>query len=317
MNYFKNVVGQNSIKKRLGFYIDAYNSTSIFPNTIFIAPKGCGKTLMARETGRNLFSSETLKPKKFIEINCATLKNTKQFVNQVVHPHMRDREATLLFDEASEIPRDLSMALLTILNPNPTNKTEFVFDDFVYEFDFKRHTFFFATTESQSVFHALMDRINRIELEEYSLSDLSQIILLSTDGFKIENDTLGEVASILRGNARAAQKISGDIITYLKKEHKNTFSLNDWNILKDLLGINPLGLSQIELRILKILSQRSPNEERGFSLTQLSSMTDMTRSSLQQDIEKYLLRYMLMEITTGGRKITQRGLDYLNKLPKS
>ena len=37
-------------------------------------------------------------------------------------PYVYDKDTTIIFDEASELPRDVTMALLTILNPNSTNQ---------------------------------------------------------------------------------------------------------------------------------------------------------------------------------------------------
>lgn len=309
---FVNVVGQEKTKRKLSFYIEGYKRTGIFPNSILVAPKGCGKTLIAKAIGRSLLLPESSNPKSPLIINCSTVKNTRQFVNQVVVQHMVGKYATIIFDEASELPKDLSMALLTILNPNPENKNTFRFDDFNYEFDFKKHTFLFATTEAQHVFHALMDRLERIELEDYSNLELAKIVVLAlNNGFHIEDLVVEEVIENLRGNARAAQRVGEKINLYLASKNKSTLGKPEWEDLKNILGILPLGISPIELKLLKILAVKP---DGGFSLTQLSSMTEMSRQSLQQDIERYLLKHMFMEINTMGRCITKKGLEYLNKL---
>ena len=77
----------------------------------------------AKAVARRLKSIDS--DKRYFEINCSTIKNVKQFFNQLVIPFMQDRDATILFDECSEIPKDVSMALLTILNPNAENRTSF------------------------------------------------------------------------------------------------------------------------------------------------------------------------------------------------
>lgn len=311
--YFPNIIGQKTVKRQLTFYLDCYKETGIFTNSIFIAPKGCGKTLLAKKLAKNLKSKITGKPKKFIEINCATLNNTRQWVNQVVIPHMIGKEVTILFDEASEIPKELAMNLLTILNPNNEEKNTFSIDNFTYEFNFKLHTFLFATTEPQCIFHALLDRLEKIELEEYSCEELGQIIEIGLPkGFGIEEDTLGKVAKTLRGNARAAQSMSAKIKYYLMKNKRRVFTSDDWRSLKYTLGILPLGLSPIEHRVLNILKRRGPGS--GFSLTELSSITGLTRRALQGDIERYLLRNDLMHINTSGRVISERGLDYIETI---
>ena len=69
----------------------------------------------------------------------------------------------------AELPKDVTMALLTILESQQgSNRTSFSFEDYTVDFDFTRQSFMFATTEAQSIFHALMDRTERIDLEEYT-----------------------------------------------------------------------------------------------------------------------------------------------------
>jgi predicted ATPase with chaperone activity len=46
-DYFPNVIGQESAKAKLGFRLDNYKASGILPNLLFIAPKGCGKTMLA------------------------------------------------------------------------------------------------------------------------------------------------------------------------------------------------------------------------------------------------------------------------------
>ena len=68
-NTFSSIVGQETAKRRLNFYLDGYNATSIVPHLMFVAPKGCGKTTLAKAMARNLPSRENPgKPKKFLEI---------------------------------------------------------------------------------------------------------------------------------------------------------------------------------------------------------------------------------------------------------
>mgnify|MGYP003627648193 CR=1 FL=1 len=312
---FNGLIGQTKAKRRLNFYLKGYNATGICPHIMFIAPKGCGKTMMAKAMGKLLLSSEEVddsgdaKPKPFLEINCSTLKNVKQLVNQVLIPHVQHKEATILFDECSELPRDITMALLTMLNPNPENKTTFSYDDYVLDFDFSRHTFMFATTEAQSVFHALMDRCERVDLEEYTYSELGKIVKLTLPSVDFEDGLLDDIATVLRGNARAAQKMANNMAIYLKAKGSKKFSHADWKEIQFELGIAPLGLSPIEIQILGELGK-----VKDCSLTHLAAKTGLTKACVQRDFEMHLQKMDLMQITTAGRAITKAGKDYLDLL---
>mgnify|MGYP003123544099 FL=1 len=300
---FPDIIGQESAKRVLDFHIGGFKATKVMPHLMFVAPKGCGKTTLAKAVARTLKGIDDAK--RYFEINCSTIKNVKQFFNQLVIPIMQDRDATILFDEASEIPKDVSMAMLTILNPNAENMTSFSFEDYTVDFDFSRLSFMFATTETQSVFHALMDRLERVDLEEYSIDEMGQIVALNLD-LDIEPKTLRDIAGVLRGNARAAQKMAHKIVSYSKQNSVKRFGTTHWQDLSKILNIFPLGLNVTEIQLLRILK-----DNKDCSLTNLSAKTGISKQAVQRDFEIYLQKHSLMEITTAGRNITAKGLDYL------
>ena len=303
---FPNIIGQDSAKRVLDFFCNGFEQTKVMPHLMFVAPKGCGKTTMAKAVARRLKSIDS--DKRYFEINCSTIKNVKQFFNQLVIPFMQDRDATILFDECSEIPKDVSMALLTILNPNAENRTSFSFEDYTGDFDFRRLSFMFATTETQSVFHALMDRLERVDLEEYSLEEMGKIVNLNLE-LDIEPKALQNIASVLRGNARAAQKMAQKIESYCSQKRIRRFNYSHWLELSRILNIFPLGLNTTEILLLKILK-----DNKDCSLTNLSAKTGISPRAIQKDFEIYLQKHSLMEITTAGRNITAKGLDYLKSI---
>ena len=306
---FPNIVGQDAAKRKLDFYIEGYEASKILPHLMFVAPKGCGKTTLAKAVGLNLIPFKGGKHKTFIELNCSTIKNVRQFFNQIVIPHIHDKECTVLFDEASELPKDVTMMLLTCLNPNENNRNEFSYEDYTVDFDFSRQSFLFATTEAQKIFHALMDRCERVDLEEYSLDELAKIVNRVLKKASFEGDVLKNIAAVLRGNARQAQKMANNIAIYLKRMKKKSFTRKDWATRKHHLGILPLGLSRIELQILNVLS-----EKKECSLTHLSAKTGLTKECVQRDFELHLQKNNLMEITTSGRALTVVGQKYLKEI---
>ena len=303
---FPDIIGQESAKRVLDFHIGGFKATKVMPHLMFVAPKGCGKTTLAKAVARTLKGIDDAK--RYFEINCSTIKNVKQFFNQLVIPIMQDRDATILFDEASEIPKDVSMAMLTILNPNSENRTSFSFEDYTVDFDFSRLSFMFATTETQSVFHALMDRLERVDLEEYSIDEMGQIVALNLD-IDIEPKTLRDIAGVLRGNARAAQKMAHKIKSYCSQKNIKRFNSIHWQELSRILNIFPLCLNVTEIQLLNILK-----DNKDCSLTNLSAKTGISKQAVQRDFEIYLQKHSLMEITTAGRNITAKGLDYLKLL---
>ena len=299
-NYSK-IVGQDKVKKKLNFLLDGYSKTKIIPHLLFVAPRGCGKTLIAQETGN------IIKRDKTIIVNCSTIKNVKSFFNQIMLPYVYDKDATIIFDEASELPRDVTMALLTILNPNQNNQNDFTFDEGTYTFKFNQNSFIFCTTEAQKIFHALLDRLYRIDLEDYSYIDLGRIISknLEIKNQKIQSETLSEVASVCRGNARQAQSMANQIASYLASKNCNELDKNGWLEIRDRLSIYPLGLTEIELNVIKLLKEYGE-----LRLTNLSAKTNLTKDMLQKNVELYLMRNHLIEIKPTGRALTKKGHEY-------
>ena len=203
---FDGIIGQPKAKRKLSFYIDAYEKAGMIPNMMFTASKGCGKTLVAKALAKELVKDGEDKPKRYLEVNCASLRNTKSFFDELIIPNIHDRDVTILFDEASEIPQDVEMVMLSILNPNASNRNSFSWDEYTFNFDFRRQTFLFATSEPHKVFHALMDRLDRVDLEDYNNEELGQIVLLNLENINFEDGLPEEIATVLRGNPRAAPK---------------------------------------------------------------------------------------------------------------
>jgi len=298
---YSEIVGQEKTKAKLNFLLEGFEQTKIMPHLLFVAPRGCGKTMIAQETAK------IMNRQKNVIVNCSTIKNVKSFFNQVMLPFVYDKDTTIIFDEASELPRDVTMALLTILNPNTNNQNEFTFEDGTYTFRFNQNSFIFCTTEAQKIFHALADRLYRIDMEDYSYVSLGKIIQnnLKSKNQSIEINVIDEVASVCRGNARQAQSMANQISSYLSSKNSNKLTSGGWSEIKGKLSIYPLGLSEIELNIIKILKEHG--EVR---LTNLSAKTNLTKDMLQKNVEMYLMRNNLIEVRPTGRALTKKGHDY-------
>ncbi len=298
------LIGQGGVKSILNFYFKGYLSNGIIPTLMFTAPRGCGKTMMATALGNLLKMRESGKRK--IVFNCSQLRNLRQFWNEIIIPHVNDKDCTLIFDEAHQLPRDIQNALLTILNPNKDNRNTFAYEDYSVDFDFSRQTFMFATTDGQSLIDPLKDRMKRVCLQDYDLDELGKIVLLGLSDYEIDADALLEVATVLRGNARAAQKMAVDIKTYLDGNDKKKFTIEDWEKLQMEAQILPLGLLGDELAILKVLSRKSETR-----LMELAAVTMQSKKALQDDLEPFLMKKELITIVPTGRSLTAKGRQYL------
>jgi len=307
MNYFDEMIGQSKTKSVLGFYIDAFEKTEILPHMFIVGQRGQGKTMLATQVAKNLRSKTLGRVKPMLTINCSTLKNVRQFIEDIVLQYVRDQHITLFFDEVHEMPTPIQTCLLTVLNPNKHNLNTLRFEDYNIEFDFTKVSFIFATTDPQRVITPLKDRCRMIHMEEYQYDELGEIVKGSSEDLEFDDETLRDIASVCRGNARNATLMAKDNILQFARRHNVSFvDMDIWGRIKAVLGILPLGLENTELQILKVLKDRTV-----CSLTNISAVTGLSSQALRAEFELYPLKHNLMEIAQGGRRLTGHGRDYL------
>ena len=94
---FSEIVGQEKTKGKINFLLEGFGQTRIMPHLLFVAPRGCGKTLIAQKTA-NLMNRQ-----KTLIVNCSTIKNVKSFFNQIMLPFVADKDMNFLNDVVGEI----------------------------------------------------------------------------------------------------------------------------------------------------------------------------------------------------------------------
>ena len=306
-DYFPHLIGQDAVKKKLSFYLDAFDKTGICPFLNLIGAKGLGKTEFAKAFAKNLHNGDGDR-RSFLEINCSTIKNVESFFEQIFLPVIADNEVTILFDEAHCLPKDLTMAFLTIFNTEKNARKHFEFNEMTFEFNFQKQTFIFATTESDKIFPPLKDRLTTIDFEQYSNEELAEIIKICAPEVAFEDECLKEISKTVRNNARSAVKRAKEVSLYCGATEKTTFGMDDFVELSDCVGILPYGISHTEKQILEVLK-----EFGSATLTGLSAKLGLSKTALQRDHELYLLGKSLIEID-GKRKITSLGRKVCEEL---
>ena len=301
---FDGLIGQDNVKKKLSFYLKAFNKTSICPFLNFVGAKGLGKTEFAKSFARNLTNEDGSK-RPFIEINCSTIKNNEAFFEQIFLPVIANNEVTILLDEAHALPKDLTNAFLTIFNTESSHVKDFHWEEQVFTFNFKKQTFLFATTESDKLFPPLKDRLTTIDFEPYKYSELGKILHSKIPDVKFEDDALEKLSKTTRGNARNAVMRAKEIMLFCEAENSPNFTNESYEKFCETLGILPHGITCTEKQLLQILAERG-----ACTLSMLSASTGLSTTSIRADHELYLLRKNFMQID-GKRKITSHGKKLL------
>lgn len=306
-NYFPDLIGQHAVKKKLSFYLDAFDKTGMCPFLNLIGAKGLGKTEFAKAFAKNLSNTDGDR-RAFLELNCSTIKNNEAFFEQIFLPLICDNEITILFDECHALPQDLTMAFLTIFNTEKNARKDFEWNEQTFTFNFKQQTFIFATTESDKIFPPLKDRLTTIDFEPYTSDELAQIVELCAPEVQFSEGCLEEIATTIRNNARSAVKRAKEISLYCGSKENFYFDLDNFAELCDSVGILPLGITYTEKQILETL-----NTCGSATLTGLAAKLGLSKTALQRDHELYLLNKNLMTID-GKRKITAQGMELCEDL---
>lgn len=308
---FPNVIGQYSIKNKLSLLASIQNTNGLIGNLLICGPYGSGKNLITKSLAKLLINLEDRDRKKtFIEVNSATIGNITSLFQDVIIPNVSDRYVTLNLDEAHKLPEEVQVALLTITNPNPENINTYTFNQNNFIFDLRKLSIILTTSDPNKLLTALINRLERIDMESYTQDDLIKIILKNTRGIYIDAEILPQIASVCRNNARETEKISSRIKQYCQLNNIVNFNKNNWANICGVLNIRPLGINNLEYKILSVL-KKNPN----CSLTRLSAILGLSTNSIRTFYEMYLLSSGFLEVVPGkGRNLTYLGNKYLEEI---
>jgi Holliday junction resolvasome RuvABC ATP-dependent DNA helicase subunit len=310
MHAFSKLIGQEGVKRKLDFYLETQKKTGFFPFLNFVGAKGLGKTEFVRELSRNIIGSGG-KRRPLLEINSSTIKNANQFFEQVFLSTINGQEMTIFFDEAHMLPRDLTMAFLSIFNSDNNRYRYFNYKDNNLEFDMQSQSYFFATTENDKIFAPLRDRLTMIDFSDYTIPELRDIFKMHLPEIRFEEDALDILAETSRGNARSCVLRAKEVNSFVNRYDVEVFNAEHAKQLCKILDILPLGLNKIEMNILNILRR-----EGRCTLNMLAAKTGLSRTAIQRDHEAYLMRKNLITID-GLRHITQQGREISEAYAKS
>lgn len=308
-NLFEGIVGQDEVKKRLNFYLQNYQATGVFKSILFQASRGSGKSYFCENIARHLKEYNSNRIRKYIKISGGVIKSRREFIDSVVFPFLITSSCTLDISEIHLLNSGAIGLILDLINPTPTNINTINIDGNNYSFDLRKFSFLASTTNSEKLPLTFLDRVEIVNLTQYSLKELSKIIQLNLKGINIEDGLLLEIAKDLRFSPRECVRIAFDIKGYCQSNNKYYLDSFGWNYIKNSLSILPNGVSPSELQIMRVLQQIGP-----CSLTKLSAILSLNNSSVRSFHEIYLLKKNFIEIQPGGRRITNAGIKYLEEL---
>ncbi len=318
-NILPNVVGQEIAKRELLLRFDTFKETGYFPNLFIGGNAGDGKTYMAKEIARALHNITKQQDRKcpkagvaqrpMVKINCSSIKNQKEFFENFIMQKVEGQQVLIHLDECHKINDKVRDALLTILEPTPERRTSYSYFDYNFDFDFTVQNFVLTTTEEQSVFPPLMKRLRRIDLAEYTPSELAQIVKLGCPGVTFKDNALANLVELIRQEGRAAHLIGDEIREFSDVKHKKEISPKDVADMKYSLNLLPYGITAAELNLMRIAT----DYPESVTITTLSNRVNKGVATVRA-MERYLVR-VGMWIVDGERSLTKKGREFLESNP--
>lgn len=292
---FENYIGQEHIKKVLTGLIN-YHKTAQEPlqHILITGSSGLGKTHLSNEiadamgTNFKAVLATTATDADIIEAVCSLKDKDILFIDEI---HALNKKATeILFPIMAE----------GILYAR--------YKGTMQRFRVSKFTIVGATDRVGLLNPALLNRFQlSLNLKPYTIEEFSQLIRLHMKGFEVSDSMCIMISKLCKDVPRILINIVNSIKIYLKSINKTKLEIEDLDAVREFLGVDGLGLDDLDLTILKYLSASG-----SASLQTLASVCGCLATNIENLHEPYLIRLGFIKKESCGRTITQKGLDYLH-----
>ena len=298
-------IGQESIKQNIHILLTAARERGeSAEHMLFYGPPGLGKTtiahLIAKETGRNITVTSGPAIEKIGDL-------ASILTNLAPHDILFIDEIHRLSKLVEEIlyPAMESGVMDIMIGKGPSARS--------VQLELPPFTLIGATTRISLLSAPLRSRFGGgvFRLEYYSENELAKILERSAKIIEvdIEKDAINEIVKRSRKTPRAANYFLKRVRDYGQVKNM-PLAPNTANEALTLLGIDELGLNQIDRDYLKTLFHKFKGGPTGIST--LASALHEDEGTLEDVIEPYLLSLGFIERTPRGRTITDFGIEHLS-----
>jgi Holliday junction resolvasome RuvABC ATP-dependent DNA helicase subunit len=252
--------------------------------------------------------------RRFLEVNCATLGTTKDFIEYVLLDKvMGMKPVTVLFDEAHKLSSEITTLMLSLVSPSNKGINVLEYRGWEICYDMTKINTIFATTDSFRMSAPLIDRCEKIYFKSYSNTELITMLKFYLPNVEFfvgfSQDSFEDLAYACRGRGRDTFALAQKIIRQCKGS--NRFTIDMWREIKDVFGINPMGLNAQELTLMRIV--RSVGVA---SCSTIATRMMIGEENVSEEIEIRPKELALIANTPRGRKLTDRGEEYFTILLK-
>ena len=294
---FDQFIGQDPLKESLKIAIGAAKMRGEpLDHILFSGPPGLGKTtlanLVANEMGVEIQSTSgpvLEKPGDLAAILTTLNRGDVLFIDEIHRLHVVIEE--LLYPAMEDFEIDV------MIGEGPSARS--------IKLTLERFTLVGATTRIGLLGSPFRDRFGMIaRLNLYGTEDLAAIVRRSAGlmGITLTSDGAVEIAKRSRGTPRIANRLLRRVEDYALVKGNGTIDPETADQALNLLGIDPLGLDELDRKILRVIMDDFSGGPVGLKTIAISVGED-TRT-IEEVYEPYLIQIGFLKRTPQGRETT-------------
>ena len=298
------LIGQNQVKENLAILITAARQRGEpLDHVLFYGPPGLGKTtfahVVANEMGVNIKVTSGPAIERAGDL-AAILTNLRAgdvlFIDEV---HSLGKAVEEVLYPAME-----DYALDIVIGKGPSARS--------IRLRLPRFTLVGATTRLALVTAPLRARFGAVyRLDYYDLAAMQAIVWRASDllGVEIVSEGVDEIAHRARGTPRVALRLLRRVRDYAQVRADGTITREVADEALDLLAVDPLGLDDVDRRVLKTIIEKYSGGPVG--LATIAASISEEPDTIMDVVEPYLLQLGFLDRTPQGRVATRSAYEHL------
>jgi Holliday junction DNA helicase RuvB len=297
--YFRDLIGQRALIERLSISIrSAKARNQPMPHILFDAPPGLGKTTLAQCIANELHVSS------FHATVAPMLSSIPAAIEFILKTH---GPSVLFIDECHKLPTKIEEFLYPVLEDNVLE-----IEQGLPKLDLPPITFIGATTQSGELSKPFRDRFPlREQITFYTVKELAQLVRVNAlkMNLEMEPNVPAYIAATSRGTPRIVNSRLSWLRDYAHSKKRYRISLDLVFDALESKGIDSKGLDNRDRQVLKTI--RDVFNGGPVGVNSLASASSVSKQTIEDEIEPYLLYLGLIRRTAKGRELTDAGRKLL------